>query len=56
MLEPLLAKDESARLNALRDLAVLDTPHEERYDRITRLAQSIFSVPIGNCCNADSDE
>ena len=46
MIEPLLAADEPARLSALRNLAVLDTPHEERFDCITRLVQTIFTVPI----------
>jgi PAS domain S-box-containing protein len=46
MIEPLLAKNEPGRLQALHNLEVLDTPHEERFDRITRLAQTIFSVPI----------
>ena len=46
MIEPLLAKDEPGRLKALHNLQVLDTPPEERFDRITRLAQTIFSVPI----------
>lgn len=46
MMEPYIAKDEPARLGALRNLAILDTPHEDRFDRITRLTQTIFNVPI----------
>ena len=46
MLEPALAPDEAGRINALRGLGILDTPPEERFDRITRLAQKIFDVPI----------
>jgi PAS domain S-box-containing protein len=38
--------DESQRLAALRALAILDTPAEERFDRITRTAQRVFDVPI----------
>lgn len=38
--------DEVKRLAALRSLFVLDTPHEERFDRITRLATQLFGVPI----------
>ena len=34
------------RLDALRRLAVLDTPAEERFDRITRMARNMFDVPI----------
>lgn len=38
--------DEPARLRALRDLAILDTPREERFDRLVRLAQRVFDVPM----------
>lgn len=38
--------DEKTRLAALRALNILDTPPEERFDRITRLAQRTFGVPI----------
>lgn len=38
--------DEERRLAALRALDLLDTPAEERFDRITRLAQALFDVPI----------
>ncbi|MED5520593.1 MAG: GAF domain-containing protein, partial [Pseudomonadota bacterium] len=34
--------NEHERLAALNKLRVLDTPPEERFDRITRLASSIF--------------
>ena len=37
---------ESARLNALHALRMLDTPAEERFDRITRTAARLFGVPI----------
>jgi len=38
--------DEDNRLKALRSLNVLDTPSEERFDRLTRLAKHMFNVPI----------
>lgn len=38
--------NEAQRLNALRSLLVLDTPPEERFDRITRFAAAEFNVPI----------
>lgn len=41
-----LPLNERERLQALRCLDILDTPPEERYDRITRLAKKIFDVPI----------
>jgi diguanylate cyclase (GGDEF)-like protein len=44
MQQPLVPLDESRRLASLRALSVLDTPAEERYDRITRLAQRLFGV------------
>jgi len=36
--------DEMARQRALEELAILDTAPEERFDRVTRLAQQLFSV------------
>ena len=41
-----LPSDEKDRLAALQQLQILDTPMEERYDRITRLAADALSVPI----------
>ena len=38
--------DEDARLNALRGLLLLDTPPEERYDRLARFAAEQLDVPI----------
>jgi PAS domain S-box-containing protein len=38
--------DEDERLAELHSLNILDTPSEERFDRITRLALRIFDVPI----------
>ncbi len=46
MMAPSLPDDEVVRLNSLRALDVLDTSREERFDRLTRLAQRIFKVPI----------
>jgi phosphoribosyl 1,2-cyclic phosphodiesterase len=39
-------ENEAQRLDALRGLAVLDTPAEDRFDRITRIAASMFDAPI----------
>jgi CheY-like chemotaxis protein len=41
-----LPPDEPARLRALHALGILDSPPEERFDRITRLAQRVFNTPI----------
>jgi diguanylate cyclase (GGDEF)-like protein len=38
--------DEARRIAALRALNILDTPPEERFDRLTRLAKGLFGVPI----------
>lgn len=42
---PIPANDKE-RLAALRALLILDTPPEERYDRIVRFAAEEFGVPI----------
>jgi len=47
--------DEMKRLDALRRLNLLDTPTEERFDRLTRLAQRLFHVPISLVSLIDSD-
>lgn len=46
MQRPELPPVERERLAALRSLAILDTPHEERFDRLTRLARRIFRTPV----------
>lgn len=46
MQRPSLPLDESTRIEALRSLSILDTPAEERFDRVTRLARRIFDAPI----------
>ena len=43
------------RLAALRDLDILDTPPEERFDRITRRAAALFDVPIALVSLVDED-
>jgi len=46
MQAPLTPENEAERLSSLQGLNVLDTPAEERFDRVTRLAKSLFNVPI----------
>ena len=41
-----LPADEEARLHALRELLLLDTPADERYDRLTRFAAEQLGTPI----------
>lgn len=50
-----LPEDEAARLQALRDSGMLDTPAEERFDRITRLARRLFDVPIALVSLVDAE-
>ncbi len=38
--------DEEQRLQGLRSLNILDTPPEERFDRLTRMAKRLLRVPI----------
>jgi phosphoribosyl 1,2-cyclic phosphodiesterase/DNA-binding response OmpR family regulator len=38
--------DEEQRIASLRELRILDTEPEERFDRITRLAAALFDVPM----------
>jgi phosphoribosyl 1,2-cyclic phosphodiesterase/DNA-binding response OmpR family regulator len=47
--------DEPERLRALRDAGVLDSPAEERFDRITRLARRVFDVPIALVSLVDAE-
>lgn len=47
--------DEDARLRALHELGLLDTPPEERFDRLTRLASRLFNAPIALVSLVDSD-
>jgi len=43
---PDIPQDEKARLTTLRSLNILDTPQEERFDRLTRMSKRMFGVPI----------
>ncbi len=46
MLKAPIPDHEEARLAELHGLAILDTPPEERFDRITRIASRLFGVPV----------
>lgn len=45
--------DEEMRIKILHDLGLMDTPPEERFDRITRLAQRMFKVPMSTISLVD---
>jgi diguanylate cyclase (GGDEF)-like protein len=46
MKKPELPQNEEKRIEILESLNILDTLHEERFDRFTRLAKKIFDTPI----------
>ncbi|RRJ82748.1 GGDEF domain-containing protein [Aestuariirhabdus litorea] len=50
-----IPKDEPQRIAALNRLGVLDTPPEQRFDRITRMAKRIFGVPVALVSLVDSE-
>jgi len=47
--------EEEKRIKVLHDLEILDTPPEERFDRITKIAQIMFDVPIALVSLVDSN-
>lgn len=55
MLNAALPDDDIGRVAALCSMRVLDTPAEERFDRITRTAQRVFGVPIALISLIDQD-
>ncbi len=52
---PGIPGDEETRLTTLYSLDILDTPAEERFDRLVRLTQHLFDVPIVLFSLLDSD-
>ncbi|MEH6401969.1 MAG: sensor domain-containing diguanylate cyclase [Sneathiella sp.] len=55
MIKPHIPEDEDHRLKSLQSLNILDTPPEERFDRLTRLAKRMFNVPIAIMSLIDSE-
>ena len=55
MQAPAFPPDETLRLAALRATGLLDTPREERFDRLTRLARLLLDVNIAVVSLVDSD-
>ncbi|MCB1018460.1 MAG: GAF domain-containing protein [Bryobacterales bacterium] len=55
MIAPAPPADESSRLQTLHALGILDTPPEERFDRVVRLARRIFDVPAAVISLVDSE-
>ena len=50
-----IIENEEARLNALRNLRLLDTPPSESFDRITRLAGRLLAAPVSTISLTDRD-
>ena len=55
MLKAPLPADEAQRLAALYSLQILDTVPEERFERITRIIQRLFDVPIASITLVDAN-
>jgi PAS domain S-box-containing protein len=55
MIPPPIPVDEAERIIELHNLRILDTPAEERFDRITRIATRLFDVPIALITLVDSN-
>ena len=55
MQSPEKPENETSRLAALHALNILDTPPEERFDRLTRMAKRLFGVPIALISLVDSE-
>ncbi len=47
--------NEQLRVQALHHLRILDTPSEERFDRLTRLAKKLFEVPVARVSLVDRE-
>lgn len=53
--QPGTPEDEEARLAALRGLKLLDTKAEERFDRVVKMTQKSFGVPIAYVALVDAN-
>ena len=54
MKKPPLPPNENIRIKSLQELNILDTPAEERFDRITQAASKMFNMPIALVSLIDS--
>ncbi|MDB6151858.1 MAG: ATPase [Chthoniobacteraceae bacterium] len=55
MIEPALPVTEQERLRALYALQLLNSPREERFDRITRIAAKLLDMPIAIITLVDAE-
>jgi phosphoribosyl 1,2-cyclic phosphodiesterase/CheY-like chemotaxis protein len=51
----IIPDDEERRITSLRELGILDTEPEERFDRVTRVAAALFGVPMALISLVDED-
>ncbi len=52
---PSITPAEYDRLHALHALQILDTPPEERFDRLTRIVHEVFAMPMVQVTLVDAD-
>lgn len=55
MISPELPPDEQTRLQTLHSLNILDTLPEDRFDRLTRMAQRMFGVSMASISLVDAN-
>jgi len=55
VMKPRTPPTEPERMTALRRTHLLDTAREERFDKLTRLAQRVFDAPIATLTLVDAD-
>lgn len=55
MIAPVLPENEEERLASLHAIELLDSPKEERFDRIVSLTKAVMGVPIAYIALIDSD-
>lgn len=55
MIAPILPENEEERLASLHALELLDSPKEQRFDRIVSLTKAVMGVPIAYIALIDSD-
>ena len=55
MKKPDSPQNERARLSSLASLNILDTPAEERFDRIVRMTMRMFDIPVAFISLIDAD-
>jgi GAF domain-containing protein len=55
VLKPFLPPEEEKRLQTLRDLLILDTAPEQRFDVLTQYAAALYEVPIALVSLVDAD-